>query len=341
MNKKVSMPVVAQGGGGGSVDLTPYAKKLDVFGNDATIAVYDITTANTTITLQRLTGLTSIDWGDGTVTGSTVLSHTYVDTGKYVVLIYGVTAFGDTAFGAASGGSQRLYRIKFASYVSSLGQYALRNTGLVELDIPDTITSLGAMVCWNAATLKKVSIGTGVAALNQYSFYECYALSEVELSKPINISNNVFDSCTSLAKVYFKGTKAEWDAITIGTGNTPLQNATKYYLSDGSGGNTDVLWSVTHIVIGTSSGFTVKACMSYDVWAPENATVSQLVAKEPYSCFATGIAYDTSNQTTCYIVGKIDNNFHLTLSDGSNYMSAVPRTGLTDQIYRAVKVPTL
>jgi len=216
------------------IDLSPYAKKLDVFGNDATIAVYDITTANTTITLQRLTGLTSIDWGDGTVTGSTVLSHTYVDAGKYVVLIYGVTAFGDTAFGAASGGSLRLYRIKFASYVSSLGQYALRNTGLVELDIPDTITSLGAMVCWNAATLKKVSIGTGVAALNQYSFYECYALSEVELSKPINIANNVFDGCTSLAKVYLKGTKAEWEAITIGTGNTPLQNATKYYLSDGS-----------------------------------------------------------------------------------------------------------
>ena len=34
-----------------------------------------------------------------------------------------------------------------------------------------------------------------------------------------------FDGCTSLTTVYYGGTKEQWDAITIGSGNEPLHNA--------------------------------------------------------------------------------------------------------------------
>ena len=47
-----------------------------------------------------------------------------------------------------------------------------------------------------------------------------------------SIGNYAFYKCTSLTSVYYGGTKDEWSEISIGSINSPLTNATRYYYSE-------------------------------------------------------------------------------------------------------------
>lgn len=44
-----------------------------------------------------------------------------------------------------------------------------------------------------------------------------------------SIDNNAFYSCMSLADVYYGGSEAQWDAVTIGSGNDALKSANIHY----------------------------------------------------------------------------------------------------------------
>ena len=55
----------------------------------------------------------------------------------------------------------------------------------------------------------------------------------------VNIGNNAtsipsyaFDDCSGLTSVYYKGTAAGWASISIGSSNSKLTNATRYYYSE-------------------------------------------------------------------------------------------------------------
>ena len=66
--------------------IEPLEDKQAELDGKITIATFNITNANTTITLQNLEGITKIDWGDGTI--NTELSHTYSIIGTFVCKIY-------------------------------------------------------------------------------------------------------------------------------------------------------------------------------------------------------------------------------------------------------------
>jgi hypothetical protein len=63
-----------------------------------------------------------------------------------------------------------------------------------------------------------------------YAFAGCIGLTNVTISKSVTeIAGSAFSGCTSLTDVYFRGTKAQWDAIIIAEGNEALLNATIHY----------------------------------------------------------------------------------------------------------------
>ncbi len=56
------------------------------------------------------------------------------------------------------------------------------------------------------------------------------AITSVSIPKSVEeIGRNAFSNCTSLTDVYYSGSEAEWSLVAIGTGNTPLENATMHY----------------------------------------------------------------------------------------------------------------
>ncbi|MBQ6883216.1 MAG: hypothetical protein IJO25_02555, partial [Clostridia bacterium] len=47
-----------------------------------------------------------------------------------------------------------------------------------------------------------------------------------------SIGEKAFYGCSGLNKVYYKGNSTEWDNITIGSDNSNVTNATRYYYSE-------------------------------------------------------------------------------------------------------------
>lgn len=60
------------------------------------VATFNINSVSNVINLKNLTGMSQIDWGDGTVDNT--LNHTYINTGEYICKIYSVISIGNSAF---------------------------------------------------------------------------------------------------------------------------------------------------------------------------------------------------------------------------------------------------
>jgi len=81
--------------------------------------------------------------------------------------------------------------------------------------------------------LESISLPDSVVEIGEDAFYYCSALTSVTIGSGVkSIGDSAFFNCRALTTVYYKGTAAEWDEISIGSNNNPLTNATVYYYSE-------------------------------------------------------------------------------------------------------------
>ena len=85
-----------------------------------------------------------------------------------------------------------------------------KNYRITKVTIPDSIASIGSKAFYSCSNLKNVTIGNSVTSIGGWAFY----------------------NCSNLKNVYYTGTAEEWAEISIGSYNSPLTNATKYYYSE-------------------------------------------------------------------------------------------------------------
>ena len=194
------------------------------------IATFDIIKDGLTkITLQNLTGMTKIDWGDGTVNNELTHSYKYNPDKavngvcKYTCKIYGVTSIGDNAFNTCSSLSSvvigdsvtsiggwafnncsRLSSVVIPDSVTEIGDYAFCECySLSSVVIPDSVTSIGEAAFQYCRSLTSVVIGDSVTSIGDYAFFDCYNLTSVEFKSitPTKISASTF-SGASLETIY-------------------------------------------------------------------------------------------------------------------------------------------
>ena len=146
---------------------------------------------------------------------------------------YRVYEIADNAFR----GDQTLSSITIPNMVKKIGANAFMNTKLTEIDIPSSVQEIGDTAFASCYSLRSATLHSKTTGNN--TFEDCPDLVEVFLEEYIEeIGYNAFASCTSLAKVKinslslttirssafynvpaavnidYKGTKAQWDAIT-------------------------------------------------------------------------------------------------------------------------------
>ncbi|MBE7075178.1 MAG: leucine-rich repeat domain-containing protein [Clostridiales bacterium] len=145
--------------------------------------------------------------------------------------------------------------ITLPSTLTSIGMYAFSGCGGITgtLIIPDSVTNLVQYAFQDCSNITEVVIGKGINIINTAVFLRCTNLQCVYVGENVtsisdgvfsacrnmkyiyfgtnvtNIGGSAFQSCTSLDTIYFTGTEEEWNAITIGTDNEALTNATKVY----------------------------------------------------------------------------------------------------------------
>ena len=141
-----------------------------------------------------------------------------------------VTSIGDSAFEGCSS----LTSVTIGNGVTSIGSYAFYDcSSLTSINIPDSVTSIGSFAFGYCSSLTSVTIGNGVTSIGSCAFYNCDSLRSMTIGSGVtSIGYSAFDWCDSLTTVYYGGTAAEWYAISIGSNNSYLTSAKRYYYSE-------------------------------------------------------------------------------------------------------------
>ena len=117
--------------------------------------------------------------------------------------------------------------------VTSIGEYAFDGcTGLTRVTIPSGVTSIGNCAFKGCTSLTSITIPSGITSLKEGVFWECRSLTTVTIPDSVtSIGWHVFNYC-DLSDVYYSGTKAQWNAVSISPENEVLWFAT-IHCSDG------------------------------------------------------------------------------------------------------------
>ena len=149
---------------------------------------------------------------------------------KDITIPDGVTGIGDYAFHYCSS----LMSVKIPEGVTSIGASAFSQCrSLKSIVIPDSVTSIGEYAFYACSSLTSVTIPTGVTRIDKGALENCTSLTALRLSGNIReIAEKAFRGADLLRDVFFCGSEADWNAITIReTGNVPLKNATIHFHS--------------------------------------------------------------------------------------------------------------
>ncbi|MBR2970498.1 MAG: leucine-rich repeat domain-containing protein, partial [Clostridia bacterium] len=105
---------------------------------------------------------------------------------------------------------------------------------LISINIPDSVTTIGASAFYRCDSLTSVVIPDGLTKIERDVFNYCNSLESIVLPSGLRIIEDyAFNHVDRLHNVYFKGTAKEWDDITCDiSGNFPLYEATHYYYSE-------------------------------------------------------------------------------------------------------------
>ena len=94
--------------------------------------------------------------------------------------------------------------------VVGIGNDAFENLKITSITIPDSVTAIESAAFNNCSSLTSVVIPDSV----------------------VSISNSAFSECDNIKAVYYCGSSYDWDDITIGSYNSDLTFATRYYYSE-------------------------------------------------------------------------------------------------------------
>jgi hypothetical protein len=101
--------------------------------------------------------------------------------------------------------------------VTSIGDYAFQDcSSITSVVIPGSVTSMNYGAFYNCDSLVSVEIGDGVPSIDLYAFAGCGSLTSVVIPDSVTrIGECAFDGCNNLTSKTFKGTIAQWNAITV------------------------------------------------------------------------------------------------------------------------------
>ncbi|MBR3174859.1 MAG: InlB B-repeat-containing protein [Oscillospiraceae bacterium] len=144
---------------------------------------------------------------------------------RSAIINEGVTSVGQYAFADCSS----LSDISLPESLQNIGSYAFNNcSSLRTITIPESVQAIGSYAFYNTG-INSVVLPEGITSINTCTFKSCSSLSSVTIPRSVNtIAGYAFYLVSDHLTVYYNGTEAEWNQISVDEGNE-LGNADKYY----------------------------------------------------------------------------------------------------------------
>ena len=106
---------------------------------------------------------------------------------------------------------------------------------LTGIKIPASVEKIGVAAFGACTGLKEVELPEKLTVIEQRVFAQCESLNKIIIPEGMReIQAAAFAGCTSLSTVCYYGETAQWEQITIGSENYPLENARRYDNADES-----------------------------------------------------------------------------------------------------------
>ena len=118
---------------------------------------------------------------------------------KSVVIEDGVTRIGADTFCFFSS----LTEVNIPNTVTSIGRGAFRDcTALKKIYIPNSVTAIGAYAFWHCGSLAEVNIPDGIETIDEGVFADCDSLAHIDIPNSVtSIGNSAFSECFSLTEI--------------------------------------------------------------------------------------------------------------------------------------------
>lgn len=176
--------------------------------------------------------------------------NAYTESIKRVVITDGLTGLGSWGFSDC----KSLTDIAIANTVSFIGTGTFSGCRrLTSVILPSGLENVEKSLFDGCSSLKTVVIPNGVQQIYDLAFHNCKSLTSIEIPDGVTdirssafagcealthitipasttfIGEYAFANCNALIDVYYQGTSAEWDVITIRNGNDALTGATIHF----------------------------------------------------------------------------------------------------------------
>ncbi len=309
MDGVITIPYSVNSIGKNAFYYCPYITSIEVSPSNMNYSSYDgvLFNKDKTELIQYPAGKTDNEYvipNGVTVIGSSAFFGCSRLTGT-MVMPDSVTSIENTAFYNCSG----LTGMIMSKNIMSIGYGAFERTAFYgnEANWEDGVLYIGnSLIKANSLSGEyKVKSETTVIADN--SFENCTDLTSIEIgSNVINIGKNAFIGCNSITDVYYDGTRAMWNRITVGDKNAPLLNANIHYIGE----------SVYEIEAFFSSasydGSAVTATLDFDLCKSDAEVFVAVFQDEQFAAIGTAtVTKDTETATISVPVSELTGKCHV------------------------------
>lgn len=211
---------------------------VDVNGAETDLYTYDITEHNIQISTDSYKY-------DGTAKTQTVSVEGLTEGTDYRVIYDNNIAVGTATVTVKGindyyGRESKTFKIYDEGTCSETVSWKLSPSGTLTItgtgEIPNYDNEAPAPWSAHKETISKIVINDGVTAIGNNAFAGCEEASEIYIPSSVTaIGENATDGCSKLTSITYTGTSDEWNEITVGEGNTVVENTEKTYSSTESG----------------------------------------------------------------------------------------------------------